>query len=325
MSGEAKMKPLVLTVDDSADIQALLRVRMAQEGLETRIAMNGQAGIDMAKKEWPSLILLDIDMPGMDGFEVLRALKAGDETAQIPVIVVSGASSASDKVMGLDLGAVDYVSKPFDNYELMARVRAALRTQRLMEMLARRAQIDGLTGLWNRAHFEKRAVETLSAAARSREPATLALCDLDKFKSINDTFGHPAGDAVLQVFADLLQRTVRASDAVFRFGGEEFAVLMARTSVQDAAAVLDRVRVALSELHWPRHPERKVTGSFGLSESEPGSMDVRGLVARADKALYAAKEGGRNRVMIAGDGEEYRLFQAADATPQKPAGAVKAA
>ncbi len=302
MSSEARVKPVILTVDDSADIQMLLRARMSQEGLETRSALDGASGIELAKKERPSLILLDIDMPGMDGFEVLRALKSADETQGIPVIVVSGASSPTDKVTGLDLGAVDYVSKPFDNYELMARVRAALRTQRLMEMLARRAQIDGLTGLFNRAHFEKRVVEVLSQSARAGEAASVTICDVDKFKSINDTFGHPAGDTVLQGVADVLQRMVRASDSVFRFGGEEFVILMPRTAPEDAARVTDRIRLALMECRWPRHPERLVTASFGIAVSEIGVLDARTVLACADKALYAAKEGGRNRVMVAGHG-----------------------
>ncbi len=300
MTGDVRTRPLVLTVDDSKDIQALLRVRLAQEGLEARSAMDGASGIELAKKDRPSLILLDIDMPGMDGFETLRALKGSDETSNIPVIVLSGAASASDKVMGLDLGAVDYVSKPFDNYELMARVRSALRTQRLMEMLSRRAQIDGLTGLFNRAHFEKRVMEVLSQGARLAEPTAIAMCDVDKFKSINDTFGHPAGDAVLQGFAEVLQKMVRSVDSVFRFGGEEFVTLMPKTTPDEAAMVMERVRVALSECRWPRHPERVVTASFGIAMSEIGVLDARAVLASADKALYAAKEGGRNRVMVAG-------------------------
>ncbi|MGD9692521.1 MAG: diguanylate cyclase [Phycisphaerales bacterium] len=321
MAVEARTRSLVLTVDDSKDIQALLRLRLGQEGLEARTALDGPTGIELAKKERPALILLDIDMPGMDGFETLRALKGSDETSSIPVIVLSGEASASDKVMGLDLGAVDYVSKPFDNYELMARVRAALRTQRLMEMLARRAQIDGLTGLFNRAHFEKRVVEVLSQGARLAEQTALAICDVDKFKSINDTFGHPAGDAVLQGFAELMQQSVRSMDSVFRFGGEEFVVLMPKTPPEEAATVMERIRVALSECHWPRHPERVVTASFGIAIAEIGVLDARAVLASADKALYAAKEGGRNRVVVAGlNGAMITVSRAPAAKPLAKAG-----
>lgn len=292
----------ILVVDDSADIHRVLRARLVKEQWETDSATSGAECLEKASANPPALILLDIDMPVMDGFETLRALKASPRTAATPVIVLSGSMEVADKVTGLDLGAVDYVGKPFDFYELVARVRAALRTQRLMEMLATRAQIDGLTGLWNRACFDARLAERLVEAERHERPLSLALGDIDKFKSINDSYGHPAGDTVLQGFAELMQRELRSIDAAFRFGGEEFAVIMPETDAAEARAALDRVRSRLSEARWPRHPERKVTVSFGVATRDGvASWDPSAWVEAADKALYRSKSGGRDRVTIAGE------------------------
>lgn len=301
--------PTILVVDDSVDIHRILRARLSKESLDIVSATGGAEGLELSRNIGPSLILLDLDMPGMDGFEVLRLLKDETQTSDIPVIVLSGSHDSQDKVMGLDLGAVDYVCKPFDFYELIARVRCALRTQRLLEMLAKRAQIDGLTGLWNRAHFDLRFAEYLSGAQRYQQPLTLAMCDVDKFKSINDNHGHPAGDAVLQGVAEQFVRELRKSDVAFRFGGEEFAIILPKTTVRDASVVIDRLRLALAARHWPRHPERRITASFGLTQrGVDGSWDPAAWIEAADRALYAAKEGGRNRICGSSEeGETVRL------------------
>ena len=303
------MTTCVLVIDDSPDIHAILRPRLAREGLAIVSAMSGPEGLHIARQQRPALILLDLDMPGMDGFEALRLLMDDELTHSIPVIVISGSAVPQDKVRGLDMGAVDYVCKPFDHLELVARLRVALRTQRLLEMLAHRAQIDGLTGLWNREHFDRRLTESLASAQRRGTTLALALGDLDHFKSVNDDYGHRAGDAVLEGFADLLVQEVRESDLVFRFGGEEFALLFPETSIHDAAGVLDRIRTTLSKICWPMHKDRSITVSFGLTDrGVNGSWSADAWVEAADKALYAAKNAGRDRVVLA-HGE--RLISAA--------------
>ncbi len=288
----------LLVIDDSPDIHRLIQARLRAEGWTIQSVATAQEGLAVAAETPPTLIVLDIDMPGVDGFEALRLLKANPATIQIPVIVVSASSSAQDKVMGLELGAVDYVAKPFDFSELRARIRVALRTQRLLDMLSRRAHIDGLTGLWNRRHFDARLAEHLAAAKRTGQPLSLALCDLDRFKAINDTFGHPAGDAVLQRFAAIVSDTLRESDIACRFGGEEFIVILPGADAEQAAAVMERVRLALAAERWPRHPERAVTASFGVVLV--GDRSAADAISAADAALYRAKSGGRNRVEIAG-------------------------
>ncbi|MBL0921119.1 MAG: diguanylate cyclase [Phycisphaerales bacterium] len=289
----------ILVIDDSPDIHRLMGARLRSEGWTILGASSGEEGIECAIAAPPNLIILDIDMPELDGFETLRRLKINPATLPVPVIVVSANTAPQDKVMGLELGAVDYVAKPFDFSELRARIRAALRTQRLLDMLAKRAHIDGLTGLWNRAHFDARFHELAAGAQRAGQPLSLAMCDLDRFKSINDTFGHPAGDVILQRFAEILSSIVRESDVACRFGGEEFVVILPGAIPEQAAEVMERVRAELREQRWTRHPERAVTASFGVAP-----VDERGAeaaLAAADAALYVAKSSGRNRVVISGE------------------------
>ncbi len=289
----------MLVVDDSEDVHRLLQARLRQENIDLIAALDGKTSLALAEQECPSLILLDLDMPDMDGFEVLRHLKDNAETRDIPVIVLSGLHSPADKVVAFDLGAVDYVTKPFDLMELRVRLRSALRMSDLIEMLGKLAHIDGLTGLWNRAHFDDRWAASISENNRSGRPLSIALFDIDHFKSLNDTYGHPAGDAALQGFAKLIKREIRASDIACRYGGEEFALIMPGTTPEEAAGVCERIRNELASMNWPAHPERKVTVSIGVAGAGD-SIDVsaENWLEDTDKALYRAKKGGRDRVVF---------------------------
>lgn len=292
--------PLVLVVDDSVDVHRLLSMRLRSEHLRLISAYAGPEAVEMARAERPELVLLDLEMPGMDGFETLRALKDDPDLVSIPVIVLSGLTSPQDKVTAFELGAVDYVTKPFEFVELRVRIRSALRVASLMRLLAQRAQLDGLTGLWNRQFFDERWRGEIAGASRHGRPISLAVIDIDHFKSINDSFGHPAGDQVIQGLAGLLQAQVRASDLACRYGGEEFALIMPETSPSDALALCDRIREVLSTIVWPKHPERRVTCSIGVAGMDNASTadDPSDWVERADRALYEAKTGGRNRVVV---------------------------
>jgi len=286
----------ILIIDDAEDTHVLLRKKLGDGGYEVLSAYDGREGLSVARSTDVALILLDLDMPTMDGFEVLRELKDDESLMHTPVIVLSGSNNAQDMITGLELGAVDFVPKPFDFAELRARVRSALRIYKLMGMLAQRAQIDGLTGLWNRAHFDQQLSAEISDSRRSGRPLTLAFCDLDRFKSINDSYGHPAGDAVLEGFARILLSELRQHDLACRYGGEEFALILRNTSEAEAAVVLERIRARLESHSWPLHPERAVTASFGIASWIGEEEGPVGLVARADAALYEAKSRGRNRV-----------------------------
>lgn len=292
--------PKVLLIDDSIDVHRLLTARLQHEEIELIGVVSGEEGVRAVHEHRPSLVLLDLDMPAMDGFEVLRTLKDDMRTMHIPVIILSGLGSPQDKVAAFDLGAIDYITKPFDLTELRARMRSAIQIYQLLELLSRRAQIDGLTGLWNRAHFDARWREAVAQCSRHGHPLSIAIFDLDHFKSINDTHGHPAGDAVLQGFARTLRQECRAGDIPCRYGGEEFVLIMPDTAPTDAKNVCERIRAALSGLSWPRHPDRAVTASAGIAGTRSGTgLSPGAWLEAADQALYASKQGGRDRLTVA--------------------------
>ncbi len=291
-------RPVALLIDDSPDVHRLLAMRLRSEGIDVVKAVSGTKGLQVAQKSLPSVVLLDIDMPGMDGFEVLRTLKDTEATQHIPVIMLSGMHNSHDKVTAFDLGAADFITKPFDVTELRVRVRSALRVSQLLHMLSQRAQIDGLSGLYNRAHFDTRWEEQVASCSRHGRPVSLAMFDLDHFKSVNDTYGHPAGDTVIQEFAKLLLRQCRQTDIACRYGGEEFVLVLPETGPADAESLCERVRAALAEITWPKHPERKITCSIGIVGSEgPSATPAASWIEAADRNLYRAKKEGRNRVI----------------------------
>jgi two-component system, cell cycle response regulator len=290
----------VLAIDDTQDIHDLLRLRLRAEGIELYHAHSAAEGIVRAKELVPDLILLDIDMPKMNGFDVCRALKAEPTTAAIPVIFLSAASDVEDKVAGFDLGAVDFVTKPFNTAELRARVRAALRTKRYQDMLAQRAQIDGLTGLWNRGYFNQRLQDEVAAAKRYGREVTLVLVDLDHFKKLNDGHGHPFGDRVLMATGEVLASSVRATDAACRYGGEEFALILTETPASGARTCTERIREQIEALNlMSKGKPVPVTTSIGFATTASvpkAQLTTQTLLDAADGALYAAKQSGRNRV-----------------------------
>ncbi len=290
-------KPLVLLVDDSIDVHRLLQARLRHEQIDLIGTTKPTEAVELARLHKPSTILLDLDMPSMDGFEVLRAIKDEPTTNTIPVIVLSGKAGSEDKVTAFDLGATDYVTKPFDLAELRARLRAALRLEHLLRLLAERADVDGLTGLGNRAAFNKRWAEKVAESRRYGSPLTLAMLDVDFFKRINDTYGHPAGDQVLVGLAQLLQSESRSPDIACRYGGEEFALIMPSTGPAEAMIVSERIRVALARQVWARHPDSRITVSIGLigSSGPLGEITPERWLEAADLNLYAAKRAGRNR------------------------------
>ena len=299
LSADARPRvPRILAVDDSELMHRLLRTRLQLEQVEIHCAVTGDEGLRMAEEIQPEVMLLDIDLDGtMDGFEVLQRLKENPRTRDIAVIFISASCETMDRVRCLDLGAVDFIPKPFEMAELKARVRSAIRVQQLLRMLSQRAQLDGLTALWNRAYFDQRLAAEFAEARRHARPLSLVLCDIDHFKGVNDRFGHPFGDEVLALFATILSGG-RASDISCRYGGEEFGVILPAAALGEAVEVAERFRRAFEEHQWRRHPDLVLTASFGVAEVAGLAADGRpaDLLANADAALYAAKRGGRNRV-----------------------------
>lgn len=291
------MSDSILIIDDSPEIHALIRVRLGKEPVTLHSAFDGASGLETARRLRPRLILLDVEMPDQDGFAVCAQLKEDPETMEIPVIFLTGSAMTQDKIRGLELGATDYITKPFDPAELRARVRSTLRTCRLMDLLARKAMIDGLTGLWNRAYLDARLVNEMAATRRSGAPLTCIMADVDHFKSINDTYGHSVGDDILRRVATVLTENCRPSDIVCRYGGEEFTILLPATDVQEAAEVAERLRVKIEQLHFTcGEVPRPVTCSFGIAKL--GVRVPPSIFELADEALYCAKTSGRNRTRI---------------------------
>ncbi len=291
--------PLLLAIDGSEEIHRLLKDRLRHARLEIHGATSGEKGLVMAQALLPDVILLDLELPDRDGFSVLRDLKANSRTHDIPVIFVSGSSATTSKVKGFDMGAIDFVTKPFEIAELKARVRSAVRLRLLINMLAQRARIDGLTGLWNRTFFDERLSEELADALRYNTALALIMADLDGFKAINDAHGHPFGDQVLEEFAKLLTRG-RQGDIPCRYGGEEFCVILPHTSARAAVRVADRLRESLKARRWDGHDDQVVTASFGVADLEAATeQESNALIHAADQALYAAKQAGRDRVVVA--------------------------
>jgi diguanylate cyclase (GGDEF)-like protein len=244
----------------------------------------------MAETLAPDLILLDVDMPDPNGFEVCRRLKLNEVLANTPIVFLTGAGTTEEKIRGLELGALDYITKPFDPAELRARVRAALRLKFMMDLLARKAQIDALTGLWNRRYFDQRFEAELSLACRGKRPLAVLMIDLDRFKSINDNHGHPAGDEMLRRIAQVLAQSVRTEDVVCRYGGEEFAIIAPGIS-SGAADLSERLRAVVE-----RHEVMTVSIGWAASVAQPDQS----LLQSADAALGRAKKAGRNRVESGG-------------------------
>lgn len=291
--------PILLSIDDSELIHRLLRARLHSERVQLHTASSSKEGLELARTLKPDVILLDLDMPEMDGFEIITRLKDDPATQNIAVIFVSASNDTANRVRGLDLGAVDFIAKPFDVVELKARLRSALRVQHLIKILAQKAQIDGASGLWNRTYFDKRLEAEVSEALRYNKPLSIIVVDLDRFKSTNDQFGHLFGDLVIERFATIMSGG-RTSDVVCRYGGEEFGIILPQTTAAEAAEVAERWRNKLAGTTWQDHSGLVLTASFGICDlaTLEAPKTPTALFAAADKAMYQAKKDGRNRVEV---------------------------
>jgi len=289
----------VLVIDDSQANLILLKAHLGSMGLAALLAENAVDGIEIAAVQKPDIILLDVMMPEIDGFETCRRLKADVRTSSIPVIFVSAKDQSEDKISGLKLGAIDYVTKPFNKGELQARIGIALQMIELQERLLLLANTDELTGLANRRRFfEVLEREILQAKIRGGSVAVM-MFDIDHFKNVNDSFGHLTGDKILQQLGKILNENIYPLDIAARYGGEEFMVLMPSMPVKVAAQRADKLRQIIDKYHWEVSGRPiSVTCSVGVTVFDgTDAADPYDLIRRADDALYAAKHRGRNRVV----------------------------
>src|SRR5215831_16447064 len=333
MGGVRESEPSrVLIVDDHEDNVELLRARLDAWGYATDTAGDGAEALRKIQESPPDLVLLDVMMPKIDGIEVARRVKGNPQLPFIRIIMQTALDATENKVQGLEAGADDYITKPIDFAELKARLTSMLRIKRLQEQLEDRerqlleanerlrhmSQTDALTGLDNRRQLEERMSEMFEHARRLNEAFACVMCDLDRFKSVNDEHGHQAGDAVLKQFARILREEVREIDRAGRYGGEEFMLLLPGTVLDAAVTFAERVRKHV-EGHTFTFDTTTIqrTASFGVSAwPHPRISNCDGLMRAADDALYVAKETGRNRVVRFDSVEFNEHISASDGSDQ---------
>jgi len=293
----------VLVADDSLLIRAVVRSGLEEEGYHVVEAVDGIAALAQCRATPPDVVLLDIEMPGLNGYEVLQRLKADPALGHIPVVFLTSRTDTADIVAGLRGGAHDYLKKPFEPAELLARVGSAVHLKQVQDQLWERnaeldriSRTDSLTGLYNRWHLQDELARQRRTAQRHREPLAVILFDIDHFKQVNDRHGHPAGDLVLCEFARRLSGQVRSEDVVGRWGGEEFLVLMPRTDREGALTVAERIRaVTAATPITGGEVDISITVSGGCALGSADASDD--LIRLADDRLYEAKTGGRNRIV----------------------------
>jgi len=301
MADNKKEFTILITDDEKTNLDILGSILSPMYNL--LISRNGPRTLELAREHKPDLILLDVLMPGMSGFEVITKLKASEATNKIPVIFITGLTSAHDEEKGFFLGAVDYIAKPFNKAIVKARVNTHLRIVDQMRIIERIGLIDPLTKIPNRRGFETRLDAEWNRSFRERTPISLLLIDIDKFKNYNDTYGHQQGDAALIAFAEIASKALlRTSDFAARWGGEEFVILLPGSDMEGAEEVAERVRENVESAVIPTEEgtETRMTVSVGVNSAVPGTeTSIDDYIKVADQALYSAKEQGRNRVVRA--------------------------
>ena len=331
MSRQPPPKAKILVVDDQVDNIELLSIMLTMQGYEVEQNSDGKLAIEMARSKSPDLILLDVCMPEISGFEICQELKSNQDTQNIPIIFLTALTEADSKTIAFEYGADDYITKPFQIEEVLVRVKKQLEISqlkqelieknahleqeihqhrqaqenlsRLNQRLDRLATTDGLTQIANRRYFDDFLIREWRRGKREKFPLSLIMCDIDYFKHYNDFFGHQAGDICLQKVAQTISDTAkRPGDLVARYGGEEFVVLLPRTPGRNALQLAETIRHDIEELKIP-HPQSSVSDrvslSLGISCVVPDPRYTRNqLLVTADKALYAAKKQGRDRAIL---------------------------
>lgn len=288
-------KAVILIVDDvPTNVQGL--ALLLKDEYVIKVATGGARALELASTPpMPDLILLDVQMPDIDGYSVLKLLKENSDTHNIPIIFVTGKDLAEDEEYGLELGAVDYIVKPIRPMVVKARVKTHITLKQQHDLLSAMATNDHLTGLYNRHYLSDSLSKKIAKAIRHTLPLSVLMIDIDHFKNINDTFGHLTGDLILKEVSGLLKQSARKEDIAARFGGEEFVIILDTCTASDALMKAETLRKAIEDLN-PNGV--RVTASFGVAQLEQDTAGHENLLKNADTALYVAKNEGRNRVVL---------------------------
>ena len=296
----------ILVIDDDASIHTAVERRLSGVVDEILKADSPTKGLQFAIQEKPDVILLDVNMPQIDGFKVCRHLQENPTTHDIPILFLTADNNPENLAKALNAGASDFISKPFNAVELEARVRVALRTKHMIDLLRERARIDALTGLNNRAAMDDALIAATSAFHRTQQPLALLMIDLDHFKSINDTYGHGVGDDVIRKVGASIRAGCRPYDIACRFGGDEFGVILAQTDTACAEQIAERILDGVNKIKIRAgSDEIDIACSGGLASASemPDRFEPAELLKAADEALYTAKSEGRNRLAVAEPGD----------------------
>ncbi len=305
----------ILLIEDSPTQARYTGLLLEDAGYKVTFAETGKKGIELAETEKPDIVILDVVLPDLDGFSVCRRIRQRAELYTPVLMFTEQRTDIEDKVDGLTVGADDYLNKPFDERELVARVAALVRIRQVIENMYNRltdgeqsyqslkqlALTDRLTGLYNRHYFAEELHKQFVLSRRYNTPLGCIMTDIDLFRDFNTRYGHPAGDWVLQEVAGVMKESMREGDVIARYGGEEFVILLPMTDIGGTADLAERLRAQIEQQTWEHASYGKlhITVSFGVAVlPAPGMETANDLVACSDKALYQAKNNGRNRVEV---------------------------
>jgi len=284
----------ILIVDDDQQVSQLISCILSEENYHIEIANSGNEALYHNKLKSFDLILLDINMPGLNGYDLCSQLKGSYETKEIPIIFLTGNSLPENIVKGLKCGAIDYITKPFNSSELAARIKNHLQMKHNRDFLKERALMDGLTKLYNHSYIHERLSEEISNSKRHSLDLSLIMMDLDNFKMVNDTYGHKLGDCVLRRVSSTIMDLIREEDIAGRYGGEEFIVILPNTDHSAAYKVAEKIRHAVRSLSWDSD-KLNVTLSGGVHSLN--GETVNSFIEKTDMLLYKAKNSGKDRII----------------------------
>ncbi|MCG2712916.1 MAG: diguanylate cyclase [Candidatus Omnitrophica bacterium] len=291
------MKSTILIIEDNIKDMQFLKTTLERENYKIICAENGEKAFTVLSKDKADLVILDILLPDIDGFEVCRRIRENDLLVSMPILFYTSVSTINEKLIGLEVGAADFLTKSPDERELLVRIKNLLNAKRKIDKIVNLSFYDELTDVYNRRYFQQRLRDECDRGRRYKNNFCCALLDIDYFKTINDNFGHLAGDRVLKNVAKIMRKNIRTSDIICRYGGDEFALLLTETDLNGAYATAQRVRRFIGTSETEKDDSVPgITISCGITAFSETIKDTNDLMFQADKALYKAKQEGRNQI-----------------------------